>query len=81
MKKTHLLLPLFLCFSIVSLSQVTANTKDTLNKNPPPPKDRNMFGHGIPRGLTINSDGLSEGYVMFAVPNSGSVYLINRKVK
>jgi hypothetical protein len=79
MKKTHLLLPLFLCFSIVSLSQVTANTKDTLNKNPPPPKDRNMFGHGIPRGLTINSDGLSEGYVMFAVPNSGSVYLVNRK--
>jgi len=38
-----------------------------------------MFGIGIPRGLTVNSDGLTEGYVMFAVPNSASVYLINRK--
>jgi hypothetical protein len=42
-------------------------------------KDRNMFGQGIPRGLTITSDGLAEGYVLFAVPNSASVYLINRK--
>jgi len=38
-----------------------------------------MFGQGIPRGLTITSDGLAEGYVLFAVPNSASVYLINRK--
>jgi hypothetical protein len=52
--------------------------RDTTN-NPPASKDRNMFGHRIPRGLTINSDGLSDGYVMFAVPNSASVYLINRK--
>jgi hypothetical protein len=52
---------------------------DTSNKKTPAPKDRNMFGHGIPRGLTINSDGLADGYVMFAVPNSASVYLINRK--
>ena len=42
-------------------------------------KDRNMFGQGIPRGLTITTDGLAEGYVLFAVPNSASVYLINRK--
>jgi hypothetical protein len=52
---------------------------DTSNKKPPPPKDRNMFGQGISRGLTKNSDGLTEGYVMFAVPNSALVYLINRK--
>jgi hypothetical protein len=38
-----------------------------------------MFGHGIPRGLTISSDSLADGYVMFAVPNSASVYLVNRK--
>jgi hypothetical protein len=38
-----------------------------------------MFGQGIPRGLTKNSEGLTEGYVMFAVPNSALVYLINRK--
>ena len=42
-------------------------------------KDRNMFGQGIPRGLTITTDGLAEGYVLFAVPNSALVYLINRK--
>jgi len=52
---------------------------DTSNKKPTAPKDRNMFGLHIPRGLTINSDGVTDGYVMFAVPNSASVYLINRK--
>ncbi len=45
----------------------------------PVKKDRNMFGHHIPRGLTINTEGLSPGYVMFSVPNSASTYLINRK--
>ena len=44
-----------------------------------PKKDRNMFGHYIPRGLTINTEGITPGYVMFAVPNSASTYLINRK--
>jgi hypothetical protein len=38
-----------------------------------------MFGQGIKRGLTITSDGLADGYIMFAVPNSALVYLINRK--
>ncbi len=42
-------------------------------------KDRNMFGHRIPRGLTISTEGIAEGYVMFAVPNSASMYLVNRK--
>jgi len=38
-----------------------------------------MFGYRIPRGLTKASEGLTDGYVMFAVPNSPFVYLINRK--
>ena len=38
-----------------------------------------MFGHHIPRGLTKTSNNLTEGYVMFAVRNSASSYLINRK--
>ena len=42
-------------------------------------KDRNMFGHRIPRGLTKTSEGLTDGYVMFAVTNSPFVYLVNRK--
>ncbi len=79
MNKTFLLLALFVNISIVSFSQIKADTKDTSNKKPPAPKDRNMFGQGIPRGLTIHSDGLTEGYVMFAVPNSASIYLVNRK--
>ncbi len=41
--------------------------------------DRDMFGHKAKRGLTITTDGLSPGYVLFSVPNSGSTYLINRK--
>ncbi len=84
MKKSHFLFQLFICISIGSFCQVsnknTVTKKDTTTENAPaPPKDRNMFGIGIPRGLTISSDGLTEGYVMYAVCNSASVYLINRK--
>ena len=42
-------------------------------------KDRNMFGHYIPRGITKSSEGLTPGYVMFAVPNSPFIYLVNRQ--
>ncbi len=38
-----------------------------------------MFGMRIPRGLQLTTEGLTDGYVMFGVPNSGSMYLINRK--
>ena len=83
MKATRLVLLYFLfCVSVPVLGQGNHN-KDTLAlKSPrpgPDPMERNMFGHGIPRGLTVTSDGLADGYVMFAVPNSASVYLINRK--
>src|SRR5687768_17413631 len=78
MKYFHLLL-ILVCISIVSFSQVKDDKKDSAAKKAPVPKDRNMFGHGIPRGLTLSSEGLTPGYVMFAIPNSASVYLINRK--
>lgn len=74
-----LLLHLLIGISIVSFGQVDGDKKDSLNHKASAPKDRNMFGHGIRRGLTISSEGLSEGYVLFAVPNSASFYLINRK--
>jgi hypothetical protein len=77
MKRTIILIQLFLFISIVSFCQV--NNKDTSGKKPVPAKDRNMFGYHIPRGLTITSNGLTDGYVMFAVPNSASMYLVNRK--
>jgi hypothetical protein len=78
MNKYTLLILLFICLSRVSISQATVN-KDSANKKIPAAKDRNMFGLYIPRGLKINSDGLADGYIMFAVPNSSLVYLLNRR--
>ncbi|MEO5999417.1 MAG: aryl-sulfate sulfotransferase [Chitinophagaceae bacterium] len=79
MKKTIFLLFLLVCIAVTSFSQVKLDNRDSSKQKSEVPKDRNMFGFGIPRGLTINSDGLTDGYVMFVVPNSASVYLINRK--
>lgn len=59
---------------LVSSCSVKEEKKPADNK-----KDRNMFGHYITRGLTKTSEGLADGYVMFAVPNSPFIYLINRK--
>ncbi len=70
---------LLLLSALPSLCQI--NKSDSANKQTPLPKDRNMFGLHIPRGLTKISDGLAEGYVLFAVPNSALFYLINRKGK
>jgi hypothetical protein len=77
MKKALLLLALLVCISIGLFCQV--NNKDSLNKKATAPKDRNMFGIHIPRGLKVNSEGLVEGYLMYAVPNSPFVYLVNRR--
>ncbi|MEJ2005930.1 MAG: aryl-sulfate sulfotransferase, partial [Cyclobacteriaceae bacterium] len=41
--------------------------------------DQNMFGHHIPRGVQTSSDNLLDGYVMYPVPNSTSIYLVNRE--
>ncbi len=79
MKKALFLIYLLVCTSILSFGQVVVDLRDSIEKKAAPGTDRNMFGHGIPRGLTYTSDGLSEGYIMFGVPNSASVYLINRK--
>ena len=76
MKKMYVF-SFFLFYSIVTFSQGNAN--DTSANKQAPPKDRNMFGMGIPRGLIQTTEGLADGYVLFAVPNSASVYLINRK--
>jgi hypothetical protein len=77
MKKICLLY-FFLIISISAFCQVR-NMKDTSNKRTASSKDRNMFGLYTPRGLKINSEGLEDGYVLFAVPNSSLFYLINRK--
>lgn len=67
-------IPLLLFLSFCQEEKPPATTDKT-----PVGKDRNMFGHRIPRGLTVTTAGLADGYVMFAVPNSALVYLINRK--
>ncbi len=80
MKKTLLLLSLLISISLGSFCQGTNSTQDSSSaKKPPVPKDRNMFGLYIPRGLKINSEGLAEGFVLFSVPNSALVYLLNRR--
>ena len=43
------------------------------------PVGRNIFGYHIPRGLIKTSENLSDGYILYTVPNSPYAYLINRK--
>ncbi|MBK5279093.1 MAG: hypothetical protein JJE09_09555, partial [Bacteroidia bacterium] len=70
-----LIYPLLLFISALLLTSCDdKKDKPTENK-----EDPNMFGHRIPRGLTKTSEGLVDGYVMFTVPNSSFIYLINRK--
>ena len=76
MKKIFLLLYLSMCFTLWSYSQAN---NDSTSKKQAPPKDRNMFGLHIPRGLKINTPGIADGYILFAVPNSPYTYLLNRK--
>jgi hypothetical protein len=76
MNRTHFL-PFLLCVVLLSGCEVKKEPNET-NKQFTR-KDRNMFGHRIPRGLTTKVERLSEGYVLFAVPNSALFYLINRK--
>lgn len=38
-----------------------------------------MFGHRIPRGLRVSTEGIADGYILFPARNSSSFYLINRK--
>ena len=64
MKKTYLILSLFVLVSTAVSSQGNAGNKDSADKKPPPPKDRNMFGLYIPRGLKVNSVGIEDGYIM-----------------
>ncbi len=78
MKKKFFLLVLLISISTGLFCQLHVD-KDSAAKKAIPPKDRNMFGQGIPRGLTINTEGLTEGYIMFTPQNSASVYLVDRK--
>ena len=68
---------LFYYVASILLMGLAINCSDKKAEGEKP--DRNMFGHNIPRGLTKTTEGLSPGYVLFSVPNSGSTYLVNRK--
>ncbi len=75
MKTNQILLSLF--FGLLFLvSCKVENKKEPQNEAK---KDRNMFGLGVPRGLTKSTEGLADGYVMFIAQNSPSTYLVNRK--
>ena len=43
------------------------------------PEGRNMFGHGLERGLVLNTSEATDGYVMFSPENSASMYLMDRE--
>ncbi len=75
MKTLNFLLMLLLSTGVL----ISFNGRAAAQQGPPVKKERNMFGHYIPRGLSITSEGLMPGYVMFNVPNSASIFLINRK--
>lgn len=79
MNNTHLPQLLLGCLLFIVSSSCEVDKAGAPNAKSTAGEDRNMFGHRIPRGLTINTEGLTEGYIMFAVPNSASMYLINRK--
>ncbi|MEO6639341.1 MAG: hypothetical protein ABIN25_13770, partial [Ginsengibacter sp.] len=79
MKKKYFVMVLLISISTGLFCQPHVDDKDSSVKKMAPPKDRNMFGLYIPRGLKINSDGLADGYIMFAVPNSPLIYLLNRR--
>jgi hypothetical protein len=73
----HLALISVLCLTLSCQDQTSSTDLPETQESAEP--NRNMFGHHIPRGLTKASEGLAEGYVMFTVPNSALIYLINRK--
>jgi len=69
----------FFAFSFIVFSILFNCTQQKPVEPEASKKGGNMFGHYIPRGLTINNDSLTPGYVMFTPSNSALVYLINRK--
>ncbi|MEP7230075.1 MAG: aryl-sulfate sulfotransferase [Ginsengibacter sp.] len=77
MKK--IIFPICMLLLLSQLHSLCQSKSDTTNKKTPLPKVRNMYGQGIPRGLTKTSEGLTDGYVIFTPPNSASVYLVDRK--
>jgi hypothetical protein len=80
-KPTPLIVFLCLCFLLSCNSEPTAvavGDDATSTDAKPEKKDRNMFGHHIPRGLTKTSENLAPGYVLFTPHNSALIYLINR---
>lgn len=77
--KSKTFLPGYVFPVLLLLAACQADTRQTPSTPASPGNDRNMFGHRVSRGLTASADDLAPGYVMFAVPNSSSVYLVNRK--
>ncbi len=69
----------FLLLIFCSLLITSCSDKDASKENASDKKDRDMFGYKATRGLTVSTEGLSDGYVMFPVANSPFIYLINRK--
>lgn len=74
MKTLHLSFFFLACLCLFSDCGIETSAAEA-----PSGEDRNMFGHYIPRGLTIHTNGLTPGYAMYTVTNSASTYLIDRQ--
>ncbi len=71
----------FFPYLLLILLMASCNSENKQGPKGDAKKDRDMFGLGIKRGLITNTDGLTDGYAMYVVPNSATTYLLNRKGK
>ncbi|MCA6074499.1 aryl-sulfate sulfotransferase [Fulvivirga sedimenti] len=68
----------FLAILLMQCNNATTEPVSSGEESDTTKYDQNMFGHFIPRGLITKKENLTDGYAMFAVANSPSVYLVNR---
>jgi len=72
---------LLLCASIFLFASCGVENSSEAKADEPEKFKQNMFGHGLERGLLLNSENADPGYIMFSVTNSASTYLIDRDGK
>jgi arylsulfotransferase ASST len=65
--------------SVIILASCNVESSEELISNEPEKFDQNIFGHGLERGVLLNSETADPGYFMFCPTNSASTYLMNRK--
>ena len=70
---------LFYACAILLMAFLFNCGEDTSTDMAEAPKNRNVFGFNLTRGLTKSAESLPPVYIMFACPNSPFNYLLNRQ--